>query len=170
MRFKNILERVLRSEGGYSNHPNDRGGETYKGISRVFHPSWNGWVIIDAHENKNNIKNAILNEAVEVFYLENFWSKIQGDNITSEAVAYELFDTSVNMGIKTAVKLIQTVVGANADGIIGVNTLAAINTTNERLLVAEFKLAKIARYAYLVKKRPQNKVFLLGWVNRVMGA
>lgn len=31
--FKFVLEEVDRVEGGYSNDPDDRGGETYRGIS-----------------------------------------------------------------------------------------------------------------------------------------
>ncbi len=35
-------------EGGYVNDAIDRGGETYRGISRVYHSSWKGWSNIDA--------------------------------------------------------------------------------------------------------------------------
>ena len=50
------------------------------------------------------------------------------------------------------------------------NVIEDSNALDEELLLLRFKLAKIARYTYLVKKRPQNKVFLYGWLNRVLGA
>ena len=36
--FKTSLARTLRWEGGYSDDPVDRGGETYRGISRKNFP------------------------------------------------------------------------------------------------------------------------------------
>jgi len=168
--FKSAFDKMLVNEGGYVNNPNDRGGETYKGISRVFNPSWTGWQLLDKIDDKNNINNPILDEAVELFYLENYWNKLKCDNIASDLVAFELFDTSVNMGVKGGTKLMQMVVEAKQDGIIGVNTLNSINSLDEELLILRFKLAKVASHAYLVKKRPKNKVFLLGWINRVLGA
>ena len=39
-------------EGGYVDDPEDAGGETYRGISRRYHPSWQGWQIIDTLKNR----------------------------------------------------------------------------------------------------------------------
>ena len=167
--FKSALIRVLKNEGGYVNNPNDRGGETYKGVARKFHPNWSGWSLLDSMSNKNS-SNDSLDEAVESFYLENFWNKLKCDSITSDKVAFELFDTGVNMGVKGGAKLMQMCAEVTADGNIGVNSLSAINAVDEELLLLRFKLAKVARYAYLVKKRPQNKAFLHGWINRTLGA
>jgi lysozyme family protein len=64
----------------------------------------------------------------------------------------------------------QGCVGAHPDGIIGNKTLQLINNTDEELLLLRFKLAKIARYAYITRKRPANKKFLLGWINRTLEA
>src|SRR2546426_796362 len=46
--FDYALTQLLKVEGGYANDPRDPGGETYKGISRVFWPNWSGWPLIDA--------------------------------------------------------------------------------------------------------------------------
>ena len=74
------------------------------------------------------------------------------------------------MGVRTASKLMQGCLGAYPDGIIGSKTLEAINSTDEELLLLRFKLAKIARYAYITKKHPTNKKFFFGWINRTLGA
>ena len=47
-KFSISLQKTLAHEGFYSNDPDDLGKETYKGISRIFHPKWNGWTIIDS--------------------------------------------------------------------------------------------------------------------------
>ncbi len=46
--FENyIISTILSHEGGYANHPADKGGETYRGISRKANPNWEGWKYID---------------------------------------------------------------------------------------------------------------------------
>lgn len=46
--FENyIISTILGHEGGYANHPADKGGETYRGISRKANPDWVGWKYID---------------------------------------------------------------------------------------------------------------------------
>ncbi|MDY0124499.1 glycosyl hydrolase 108 family protein [Sulfurimonas sp.] len=154
--FNNSIDKVLVSEGGYVNDPNDRGGETKFGISKRAYPH------ID-------IKNLTTDEA-KAIYKQDYWDSIKGDEINSDLVAYEIFDTAVNMGSRTASKLAQVIIGSHPDGIIGVQSLAKLNEINEELFLVKYKLAKIARYAYLVKIRPENKKFLFGWINRVLGA
>ena len=48
MKFEDIFNKTMGIEGGYVDDPDDRGGETYKGISRKNHPAWEGWEIIDS--------------------------------------------------------------------------------------------------------------------------
>lgn len=154
--FKNCIDKVLINEGGYVNDPSDRGGETKFGISKRAYPN------VD-------IKNLTTSEA-KVIYKKDYWDKIQGDTIKDDLVAHEIFDTAVNMGVRTSVKLVQMVVGSHPDGIIGEKTLSKINDMDVQLLVSNFKLSKIARYAYLVKNNPSNRKFFFGWINRVLGA
>ena len=48
--FLQAFESMIRNEGGYKLHSveGDRGGMTYAGIARNFHPNWPGWAAIDA--------------------------------------------------------------------------------------------------------------------------
>ena len=154
--FENAIEKTLVNEGGYINDVNDKGGETKFGISKRAYPN-------------EDIKNLTTDKAKEI-YKNDYWDKLRADEIDSQSVASDLFDTAVNMGVRTASKLIQSCVGSYPDGFIGAKSLEAINATNEELLLLRFKLAKIARYAYITKKRPTNKKYLLGWINRTLGA
>ena len=164
-----IIKRVLRNEGLYSNNKKDSGNETYMGISRKYFPKWNGWKVLDSLSDKN-IKNELLVESAIIFYTENFYNPMKIDGINSDEVKYQILDTAVNMGKVTTIKMLQIVVGVTADGIIGNQTLNAVNMLDEEKLLLRFKLSKVARYAYLANKYPKNKVFLSGWINRTLGA
>jgi lysozyme family protein len=153
--FENAIKKVLINEGGYVDDPNDRGGETKFGISKLAYPD------VD-------IKN-LTTDGAKAIYKKDYWDRLNCDAIKDDHVAYEIFDTAVNMGVRTAGKIAQMTIEAHPDGIIGNKTLEVLNNTDVELFVAKFKLAKIARYVYLAKKRPANRKFLLGWINRVMG-
>jgi len=154
--FNKAIEKTLVNEGGYVWDKDDRGGETNFGISKRAYPN------VD-------IKNLTVTGAKEI-YKRDYWDKVKGDSIESQVVAEELFDTAVNMGARTASKLLQGCAGVTPDGFIGDKSLEAINAIDEELLMLRFKLAKIARYAYLAKNRPANRKYLLGWLNRTLGA
>ena len=44
--FKKAYDKTMGHEGGYVHDPDDAGGETYKGISRRYHPGWEGWKVV----------------------------------------------------------------------------------------------------------------------------
>ncbi|WP_132962057.1 glycoside hydrolase family 108 protein [Tepidimonas charontis] len=162
--FLPAFERMIQNEGGYVLHdvPGDRGGQTYAGIARNRHPDWRGWREIDAGREPEA-------EAVREFYREHFWRPLQGEAIRSQAIAQTLFDFAVNAGVKTAVVLAQAVLGGlTPDGKLGPKTLAALNEADEALFIARYALAKIARYAELVRRDRSQAKFLLGWINRTL--
>lgn len=112
--FRLAYDKTLGHEGGYSFDPNDRGGETYKGISRVNFPKWGGWLIIDhIKENTSRVdlektlnSDASLQMMVERLYLDYFWTALKLDSFDQD-IASEIFDTAVNQGLKTAAKYLQ---------------------------------------------------------------
>lgn len=164
---------VLQNEGGYVNDPDDPGGETYKGVTRKFFPKWEGWTTIDLLKKqsgfpKNLDSDTELQESVKTFYEVQFWSRIKGDDITDQDVATSIFDFAVNAGVTTSASLAQMVVGVAADGIIGPQSIEAINKYNVELFLAKFTLAKIARYIHIVQKRPKSKKYFYGWIRRAM--
>jgi len=161
--FEIAYEKTLKLEGGYSltNHKNDLGKLTYSGISRKYHPDWIGWLLIDKKQFTPE-----LTQLVRLFYKENFWNKIKGDDIINQNVANNIYDFSVNAGIRTAVKLAQIIINCTADGIIGNITLEYLNKINENDFIQKYFMAKIARYSEICNKNSSQKVFLLGWINR----
>ena len=131
--FKIAFRKTCKWEGEYANDPDDAGGETYKGISRKHHPTWNGWKIIDKLKQehprgfKTKLKgNSELQAMVDDFYKRNYWNHLHLDNLANQELANQVFDTAVNCGIKPAVKIIQKVLGIPADGKLGPVTIEAM--------------------------------------------
>jgi lysozyme family protein len=161
--FLPAFERMIVNEGGYVLHTvkDDRGGATYAGIARNFHPGWQGWKFIDQGETPPA-------DMVRQFYRSNFWHPLQLDDVAQQEVASNIFDFGVNAGISTAAKLAQLVAGTTPDGKIGRKTIEALNAIDPDLFVARYALAKIARYRDIVTKNRTQQRFLLGWLNRTL--
>ncbi len=171
--FNISFQKTLTHEGGYVNDPDDLGKETYKGISRVSHPNWLGWSIIDNHKNKPDFpmmleKDTVLQKDVEVFYWTYFWLPIKAYEIHNQTNADSIFDFAVNAGIKTSVQMVQSIIGTKVDGIIGKKTLQKLNCLNFGYFQMAFTVAKIAYYISIIKKRPINKKYLYGWIIRAL--
>lgn len=155
-----------QNEGGYVNDPSDKGGETYAGVARNYWPSWKGWPIIDASKPLKRgdfIKNEELESCIKQFYRQNFWNKIQGDYIDSQAVATFIYDWTLTSG--KAIKIIQRELGLTDDGIFGNGTLAAVNNAGDDFLSRLHKM-RDAYYHFLVNRDATLQKFLLGWVRR----
>src|SRR3990167_10419433 len=139
--FIKQFDRLKLLEGIYSNHPKDRGGETYIGIARNNWPNEPIWKIIDKYKKfprfPYNLKNdKELPTLVRSFYYRNFWQTVKGDEIAnmSEEVAGEMFEQSVVLGVGRGSMNLQRVINAGnrneklyknirVDGAIGVVTL-----------------------------------------------
>lgn len=108
--FDEAYRHTLKFEGGWVNDDNDSGKETYKGISRVYEKNWEGWKIVDAYKKKPNFPKNLeidkkLQDLVKSCYRKNYWDKIWGDKIRNQKVANDFYDTAVNMGVGTSIKL-----------------------------------------------------------------
>ena len=130
--YKSAILKVLLTEGGYANDPDDSGGETYKGIARNFWPRWSGWVIVDIAKKQAGYESALnsnmqLNDAVIAFYKVNFWDKVGGDLIKDQSIANNLVDAAVNVGIKGAVKRAQGIVLIAQTGVITPELVTKLN-------------------------------------------
>ena len=161
--FLPAFELAILAEGGYHLHQvaGDTGGLTYAGIARVKNPQWQGWAWIDRGETPPS-------QLVRDFYRAGWWDPIQGDQIHDQDVAYTVYSFATNAGLKTAIRLLQVVVGATPDGVMGTKTLEALNAMEPRLFLALYALARIARYRDIVARDRSQGKFLLGWINRTL--
>lgn len=140
--FKIAYKKTGGYEGFYSNVKNDRGGETYCGIARVFWPKWEGWKIVDDYKKSvggtikggTEIKNPALDKLVESFYKTNFWNTVGGDDIEDQATANTLYDFGVNSGQARSIKQIQKALGLEQTGKITKKLIEVINNPLQTLL------------------------------------
>lgn len=155
--FRKAVETVLRHEGGYSNDPNDPGGETNFGITKRTYPHL-------------DIKHLTQDDAIAIYYRD-WWRRYGYEMIADGDLAGKVLDFAVNMGAVRAHKILQEAVNRTSpaeltvDGLLGPLSIEALNNhPGPPLLLAELKLGAIAFYASL-KNAPR---YLLGWVRRAL--
>jgi lysozyme family protein len=164
--FDVFLPLVLQSEGGYSNDPDDPGGETNKGITmRLFQQCSHELLGIDpTSENLRGLTDA----QAGIIYKAAFWDKISGDAFELQDLANIVCDSFVNSGTH-ATTLLQKVLnnlGANVivDGVIGRATVQALSSLDQTAVYRQYKQGRIDYYRNLGVSYP---MYLKGWLNRV---
>jgi lysozyme family protein len=180
MSFEKSLPHTLQFEGGYSNDPEDGGGETFRGISRRANPQWPGWPIIDAAKqagirtaatiDRHYANNSVMYDLVAALYHRKYYLPVTRFQAPEQATD-KMFDAGVNIGPGGAIRLAQGVIGVRADGVIGPKTLAAVQEYFSRPGAAEDFLAAFCRaqeafYRAIVARKPAQAKFLNGWLNR----
>lgn len=116
--FDVYYPKLLKSEGDYSNDKDDNGKETYKGISRKYHPNLTMWKLIDELKIKypnDFVKhlndNKELQDNIKEFYKSNYWDIFDADDFNSQRVAEIIVDTCVNCGQGAAIRMAYRVLG-----------------------------------------------------------
>lgn len=150
--FEKCIKVVLEHEGGYVNHPNDPGGETNMGITKRNYPEL-------------NIKTLTKERAIEIYY-NDYWIPMKLDKIMDEDLILAVFDHGVNAGIRTAIKLLQRLIGVTDDGFIGSDTLRGIREFDGNIVEEYIKRRKLF-YVTLVQKNEKLRPFIKGWLARV---
>lgn len=178
--FDKIFDKLIVDEGGYSNDPEDSGGETYKGISRKFHPENPIWLIIDSHKDQWNFEQ-FLNTSPELSkYVHKFYYDLYKKNKVNEFKQYnlkeKLFSMIVNMGESKAILILQRSFNllkrSNVlaqDGIIGNEVLRNINNLIDKDfddLMMFYRAELYCYYKQIIEKRPKDIKFIKGWARR----
>ena len=175
--FQKAQKITHRNEGGYANNPNDRGGETYAGVARKFHPEWRGWIFVDeavgkyvAKHNKrpSNNWNASsffrsigqnydaerLEQEVNKLYKHQYWDVLQLDGLNDQDIANQIYDFGVNAGVSRSAKMLQQAFNESQngklaqDGKIGAKTLGAINALSSQGLAEVYNKFRELRIEY----------------------
>ena len=179
MCIEDLIDELIEREGGYVDHPADKGGPTRFGITEA---------VARAHGYAGAMARLPREEAAAI-YRRLYWLRPKFDQVAKRAgrVAAELFDTGANMGPAVASTFLQRALTAlnrsGADyadlvpvGRIGPVTLAALDAflesrgleRGETVLVRALEALQGERYLRLAEKRPANEAFLYGWLaNRI---
>ena len=161
MNFDQAFERLIGHEGGFQNSPKDRGNwtggvigqgrciGTKYGISAMSYPG-------------EDIEHLTLERAKEI-YKRDFWGPA-GCDVVPDAVKFDLFDTAVNSGVLTAIKMLQRAAAVDGDGRIGPRTLLAANTMDPERLAARFNGWRLD----FLNDNPRTwEAFGRGWAQRI---
>lgn len=179
MKIKDIIAGVIEREGGYSENPDDPGGPTKFGIG-------------SATARRNGYRGQMRDlprPFAEAVYLREYVTEPGFDQVgaVSMAIAEELVDTGVNMGVSIPLPWLQRVLNVlnqqgklwadiAVDGKIGPATLGALGAylrhrgrdDGERVMLRALNCLQGARYIELAESRAANETFVYGWLlNRV---
>lgn len=155
---------ILQWEGGFVNDPDDLGGATNKGITIGAFTEYKKRKGQKA-PSVDDLKNISDDEWHDVFK-SLYWDRWRADEIKNQSVANILVDwvwASGSHGIKRPQRLL----GVKADGIVGKQTIAAVNAMDAATL---FKMIKDDRAKFIdeiCKARPKNEKYRKGWMNRI---
>ena len=174
-----LIAALIDREGGFSDHPADRGGPTMFGITEA---------VARAHGFGGAMRDLPRDEAAAI-YRRLYWLRPKFDQVAERAPrsAAELFDTGANMGPAVAATFLQralTALNRNGkdypdlvpDGRLGPASIAALDAFldargkrgGETVLLRALEALQGERYLRLAEKRPANEAFLYGWLaNRI---
>lgn len=163
-----MISDVLRREGGYVDHPADRGGATKYGVTQGTLSRYLGKIAT-----KTDVRNLTRDEAAEI-YREGYYAGPNIDALPRELQPF-LFDCAVNHGPKRAIRFLQAVLNAagfgplSVDGVAGPQTRRAAAKALKEMgpwLLAALVEERRVFYRLIVERDPTQVVFLRGWLAR----
>ena len=152
MNFDKAFDILLKHEGGFSNHKDDKGGVTM-------------WGITEAVARANGYAGEMRNLPVEFakrIYKAAYWDAVKADQLP-EKVRYSVFDAAVNSGVNRAIRWMQQSVGVTQDGVLGSQTLSAINAAKPEIINARFNGLRLI----FMTQIPSWQSFGKGWARRI---
>ncbi len=161
--FDAALSHVLAMEGGYTNDPADPGGPTNFGITLADYARFSKTAILPA--NRDALTYGLQHIAladVRAIYLEDYWTPASCPQLPA-TLAFFHFDTAVNMGTGTAIRMLQTALDCQIDGELGPKTIAAAARADPAKVLTTYADIRRRRYRSLAGF-PR---FGRGWIARV---
>ena len=164
-RFDQCLAFVLEREGGYVNDPSDSGGATNHGVTQSVYDDYR----IRAGRNRQPVIGIDATEIADIYRLR-YWKAVHADQLP-RPLDLIVFDASVNHGVRQAILFLQRAVGVEDDGVIGPQTIGAVAEDDKAGLIKHLAAAVIELrrefYQMLAERKPDQRKFLNGWMNRM---
>jgi len=183
MSVDGIIYGVIEREGGFVNHPSDRGGATKFGITLATLSAWRGRsVSID------DVRLLSRDEAFAIYYRRYVVDPGFGNVIPiNAAIAEELIDAGVLSGPKRPIEWFQTSLNkfnrggrlyadVAVDGRLGAVTLRALQSylstrgkDAPAVMVKALDALQGAFFVQIAKAREANQDFIFGWFAHRIG-
>lgn len=168
MEIRNLINGIIDREGGYVNHPNDRGGPTKFGITLKTLKAFRKDNTLTADDVKKLEKPEAFRIYERMYVFNPGFGKIRNEKLREVVV-----DSGVMSGQETAGKFLQTAVnkilGAGElviDGAVGPKTIAAVDRCDPEDLVVAVCVSRIRFLGRLITRDPKQSVFAGGWMKR----
>lgn len=152
MNFDTAFTRLLGHEGGYSDHAADPGGKTRYGITEA---------VARTAGYRGDMRELPLDLAKRIYRAE-YWDAVKAEQLPA-GVRYAVFDAAVNSGVGQSIKWLQRAAGVTADGVIGPQTLAAVN----QFTAESLRLRVLSQRLRFMAALPTWPSFGRGWANRI---
>jgi lysozyme family protein len=152
MNFLTAFDKLLKHEGGYSDHAADPGGKTRYGVTEA---------VAREVGYRGDMRELPL-ELAQRIYKDRYWDAVQADNLPAD-VRYIVFDGAVNSGVVQSAKWLQRACGVKDDGVVGPQTIRAANALSPDGLKRKI-LAQRLRFMATLSNWP---AFGRGWANRI---
>jgi lysozyme family protein len=164
-----LIEDVIRREGGFVDHPADRGGPTKFGITQAALSHELGRAATRADV------EALTPDRAKQIYGRDYYSGPRIDRLPADIQPF-VFDSAVNHGPWRAIAFVQQVCNQAGfgqlaiDGLCGPNTIRAAHDAAWAMkdwLLAALVEERRGFYQAIVAADPSQAVFLDGWLNRL---
>ena len=165
MQIDRIIGRIIQREGGFVDHPADRGGPTNYGITQRTLSEH-----LERQATKDEVR-ALTKDTARRIYRKQYVMKPGFQRIPDERLRAQVIDAGVLHGPGWAIRRLQEIVDVEVDGIIGPVTLKAINFDGKLDgLSRRFLARRLHKIARIVAHDSTQLVFLVGWTDRAMRA
>lgn len=159
--FNSAFEYTVQNEGYYSNNPADRGGPTKFGITINTLSAWRKKAVTPS-----DVQMLGRDEA-KAIYKTCYWDLLNCDSLTQLPVATAVFDMGVLFGTHCAALYAQEAVGVAMDGVIGPETVKALNLADVQEFLTDYNLIFKDKINNIISRTANQAVFRSGWNNRV---
>jgi len=178
--FAHVLPFVLKHEGGFSDHPADKGGPTKYGISlrmavKLGDIDGDGRLDFDIDGDGDVDADDIrqMNAITAGRYYRQLWARRRLDEVTNQHIAAKIFDLMVVSGFKGSSHIVQRALRACGtavleDGIMGSGTIQSINLYTGNMLHRASHVLFVATCAEAAGffRSLQSSNFEAGWLRR----
>jgi len=159
-----FISRLLVVEGGFVNHPDDKGGPTNMGITQATLSRWRNKPV-----SVGDVSNLGDLEARDIYH-ELYWFRPRLSTLRLDPIVAEmLFDAAVHSGPRRAIKFLQEAIGVRADGAIGPVTRDRAAVFKQPELAAGIMVKRMEYVGRIITKSPSQAVFAAGWMHRLAG-
>ena len=160
-----LLDGLIAREGGYVDHPADRGSATKYGVTAR---TLGMWRQLGRPATRAEVQALELQEARNI-YRQIYIVGPGFDAITTPALRALVVDDGILSGPATAIETLQRCLGIRDDGVFGPRTRAAVEAADPVTLHVRIVKARVIRYAQIVEADPTQAVFIEGWARRALG-